>query len=47
MDKAQTLKEIELLQEIQKRNPPNSAEWRHASRRLQPLFAEMATHHNG
>lgn len=33
---------IEGLQEIQKRNPPDSFASRLASKQLQPLFAEMA-----
>ena len=36
------LKHIAALQDVQKRNPCNSAAWQAASQRLQPLFAEMA-----
>jgi hypothetical protein len=33
---------IELLQQVQKQNPPTSALWQKASAELAPLFAEMA-----
>ena len=32
---------IRQTQEIQKRNPPTSFEWKQASRTLKPLFREM------
>lgn len=36
------MREIAANQEIQKRNRPESEEWKAASFRLAPLFAEMA-----
>ena len=42
MTTQQLIDAIEALQEIQKRNPPHSAEWKAASEALAPLFAEMA-----
>lgn len=40
--KKQILTRIESLQEIQRRNSPKTKVWQDASRKLQPLFAEMA-----
>jgi len=42
MATADILKQIELLQNIQRSHPQNHPEWMKASARLAPLFAEMA-----
>ena len=39
---ADLLKEICMLQSIQKQNPPATAAWNHASRQLDIRFKEMA-----
>jgi hypothetical protein len=42
MTTKELMREIELLQNIQKQHPQQSMAWRFASRKLAPLFAEMA-----
>lgn len=42
MTTAEILREIEAHQNAQKRNPWGSRVWQEASRKLAPLFAEMA-----
>jgi len=42
IEELMVLREIELLQNIQKAHPTWHPEWRKASERLAPLFAAMA-----
>jgi hypothetical protein len=41
-DCADLLAEIDMLQQLQRNHAPDSVEWRFASRKLAPLFLEMA-----